>query len=360
MKKVSFVVALLFCAGAAVLLLLRSPSGSPEGTLPPISPSPDTPSSSPSHSTSVRPSLSPRSEQKLEPLAAIQTQACWDRCGSPCFGTQEVESTCPKPCTDDSECFEGELCASTEQMGPRDTTTPTCQPTHCQTDADCLADRSCLPFVRPSGQINLCMNTGGRSAGQPCTVGFGMVARCNPGLLCLGGVCSLASCSSDKDCGTAARCVLFAGGGHGCTPYCENDSDCPDDNICWSIGVGDGVTRCIHKVALGCLVDGCKDDSKDCVIDSDAQKSSYYATSCVSYCDKQEDCEDSEVCGTSLVDRENQRCYQKCTEGKNCQNGYLCAENIVMANETPTTACLRYSREEEMEYYSSFDDLDEG
>ncbi len=360
MRKIALFAALL-CLGATFLLLrpspLEGPGGSPSlsGSPPPL-PAPRRISRS-GHSTfEATPTRPDPVEQDFPALSIVQTQDCWDRCGSPCLEGQEAEPACPEPCTDDSSCSENELCAPTERMGAADVTTSSCQKSHCQTDADCLEDRSCLPFARPSGQINLCIKTGGRIAGQPCARGFGRIARCNPGLLCTSGTCSLASCSSDEECGPAARCIPFAGGGYGCDPYCEDSSDCPDDNVCWSIGIGDGAKRCIHKVALGCLVDGCEDNSKQCVVDSDTVKSSYYATSCVSYCDTSEDCAPTEVCGTSIIDKESQRCYQTCTEGQSCPGGYICAESIVMSNETPTTACVRYPRTEELEFYSSFEE----
>lgn len=71
--------------------------------------------------------------------------------------------------------------------------------------------------------------------------GNDLLMDCVPnGMECAWAWCEPAiSCSTDVDCGEGWRCVNGSAGGGWCNVYCEADSDCPGENICYLENIGD-------------------------------------------------------------------------------------------------------------------------
>lgn len=133
------------------------------------------------------------------------------------------------PADGDATCGEGLRCRYHQQESGDPL--GVCEPSVCESDADCAADQSCSVVTRPDGSTDTActFRVGEDPAGTPCTSDESCASGiCLPELQVCYGVCA-----TDADCADGGACLLrgFSRGGQSVPlPLCV--SDCIDDEGC--------------------------------------------------------------------------------------------------------------------------------
>lgn len=191
-------------------------------------------------------------------------------------------------------------------------------------------------MTRLEGSIYICRQAGIRRVGEPCGhTEFDAIGLCGVGLHCFNGECSPIACELDDDCGATARCFGFAGGSRQCVPFCEDDSDCPDDKVC---NKEREIGHCVAVETMGCLRSGC--DEGECIVHNNAGYLS--VTSCLIACSGSDECAKDEACGNTQ-DLLAPYCYQYCDLDTPCSEGWMCGEpgRVSLDDETSPSMCVR-------------------
>jgi len=291
--------------------------------------------------------------ETVEPIAhaVLGSPACWDDCGAPCAEIDEAGyPVCSASCVDDEGCGEGERCLPTATTALDVHRTLRCQKSHCETDEDCMTGWSCLSIAHRT-VINVCSRSGSRRAGEPCLGDeYDPVGLCEKGLLCTYGVCTeIRDCNIDGDCPLGTRCA-FASNGSFCNPGCVDDDGCPTGTECLALEPG-AEKLCLNREHFGCTFGGCE-APLECVAYNDS--SAARITACQLPCNSQSDCSESEVCGSQATLGENTHCYPRC-ESSECEEGWLCTRNAIVADGEDVIACYRDTVKELRDLFDSLE-----
>lgn len=154
--------------------------------------------------------------------------------GQPCPGdlvcNMQMVCQAPTPCTEDTDCLSGDICAGGSCGAPQ----------ACTTTADCPVTLAC--------QLGTCDDPCSTDAqcGDPamftCEMGSGLCRQrclddntCDPNFICESFTCLPAQCTQDADCtGAMMECQGEEMGRGRCVEVfaCMNDSDCPPNFTC--------------------------------------------------------------------------------------------------------------------------------
>ncbi len=251
-------------------------------------------------------------------------QTCLSECAADAF-------ECPKQCRSDNECDADQLCMGT-RAGPDGKWYMRCLRSECgpaSEEPNCPVGYKCEYSGRMEGGVFRCILLGLRTLGDACSRSIETTQTlCADGLKCSRGICGPEHCEEHSDCGLGWACWEVAGGdGHRtCTPWCENDSECPIGKQCATLT---NASLCIDDANKSCRSTGCP-DGQFCHDDhTDAWN---FVATCATECSPDEEsCADGAFCApSSFFNRDTAafRCYQNCSvPGNECMEGWHCTEH---------------------------------
>lgn len=252
--------------------------------------------------------------------------------GSECFDKNNLRGTCPRPCTTNCDCNQGERCvqgACTAQFGV----------------GYCCSKPGC-----PANQV--CYNTNGSSGRCPvasCT----SACNCTQGDDCRNGTCTRVFppvyCCSNTNCPTGSACINTSGQWSTCggQPACTSACDCNQGEDCYR---GQCIrtspaTYCCEKT--GCPSGTACFDSKgqsgvcpgvqcttacDCNVGQACLRGRCVSTSPATYCCDKTPCPSGNTCEDKLGN------FKTCP-GKTCKNACDCNQG----EDCRGSVCLRVS-----------------
>lgn len=267
-----------------------------------------------------------------------------------------LEGFCAAPCTDSTQCGQGQLCQSNEiQKAGLSQDFDVCETLG---DEQCTDTQSCSDGVRVCSELrdvagtttpfcNFPNESASGQLGDACTTS----SECREDLcLTVSDECSVV-CDDDSDCGVGQGCTTYTVSTpvNFCTSTCSDDSDCDQGKIC-TIN-GDELTNdvdlvCEKPVGPEDLGSPCQDGS-ECITGLCLRTLQYQGTSCTTSPDS---CPSGQECSCPLddpncsaADRECAIVERACT--RVCDGAGDCATSAFASNEltdcSPNTTVQR-------------------
>lgn len=262
----------------------------------------------------------------------------WAACGGSGGGSG-------RPCSDDSSCNLGEVCAAgscatgcnTARDCPGER--PICDPAsgahgacvQCASAADCAADFDCLAGACRKTCVDDadCPDQRCEPAAKVC-VDCTENGHCERGQLCLGNQCT-AGCAADRDCPAATPHCDRDAGANGTCVQCLADGECPAG----APRCEGGACRATCATSADCALGVCDTAADVCVECLDKTHCSLGevcdARACVAGCEVDLDCPAATPACDPAVGAHGS-CYQ-CVDAGDCGSGQVCTNHACESSD---------------------------
>jgi hypothetical protein len=284
----------------------------------------------------------------------------WGAAGEPTY-LQEL-----RRCEAHALCPKGTMCARSMDTGEVGCFRSTC--TGFSDTTSCPPTDSCVSFATG---VFRCAPGGFVKVGARCFDFFMSKAeeRCEPGLLCVGGVCST-PCSERDACAGRAKCVSLAVG-KVCVNegvLCDDTKDCESGKACVlskSLGVDGGGGVCVEAgFPNGCVPGGCHEGAR-CLGSLWGGK---FFGHCYTSCAADAECPAGHVCSSiGLSAGRGKVCRRSCSvaTGVACGPADSTTEHCAILSETGEGACVASepvdtsgnAAQEQLEVFSGHPDI---